>query len=229
MTAAKKKVERGKGRPKDGYSLEGARIPGTTTITGRFKEPGGLIRWAYKRGKRNLELYEPRDKAGELGTIVHEAIEEDIHHGRGLKHLAALELSDRDREKCTEAFEAYREWRGGVKLEMLATEIAMVSEEHRFGGTLDAVARINGKLVILDWKTSNDVYRDYIVQLGGYAILWKETRGESFEGAHLLRVSKKSGAFAHHYWPKSVLRLGAEQFLLLREAHALDWELKEAM
>ena len=48
--------------PKAGYrDADGKRIPGVTTIIGRFKESGGLIRWAYGRG-RDGEAREPRDQ-----------------------------------------------------------------------------------------------------------------------------------------------------------------------
>lgn len=223
-------VERGTGRPRRGYKLaSGQKVPGTTTIVGRFKESGGLIRWAYKRGLDGLELYESRDKAADLGTHVHDAIETQIHGGEGLAYLRNLDLSEVDLASCEEAFGAFEEWHAGQRLELIATEVAMVSEEHRFGGTLDAVAVIAGKLCLLDWKTSNGVYRDYITQLGAYAILWSEVRKQRFEGAHLLRVSKKSGAFAHHFWPQSVLAKGARLFLRLRDAYELDYQLKEAM
>jgi hypothetical protein len=62
--------------PRKGYfTASGERVPGVTTIIGRFKESGALIQWAYNRGKEGLELYESRDKAAELGTIVHEMVE----------------------------------------------------------------------------------------------------------------------------------------------------------
>ena len=65
--------------PASGYRLkDGTKVPGTTGIIGRFKESGALIYWAYKRGKDGLELYESRDRAATLGTIVHEMAERYI-------------------------------------------------------------------------------------------------------------------------------------------------------
>ena len=65
--------------PKDGYrTLDGKRCAGTTTIIGRFKESGALIRWAYNRGKEGEELYESRDKAAEAGTSAHDLCEAHI-------------------------------------------------------------------------------------------------------------------------------------------------------
>ena len=65
--------------PRGGYrDADGKRIPGVTTIIGRFKESGGLIRWAYGRGRDGEELYESRDKAAEAGTAAHEMCERHI-------------------------------------------------------------------------------------------------------------------------------------------------------
>jgi len=62
--------------PTSGYKLQdGTKVPGVTSVIGRFKESGGLIQWAYNRGKEGLELYDSRDKAAELGTIVHEMVQ----------------------------------------------------------------------------------------------------------------------------------------------------------
>ena len=39
-------------RPKDGYkNNEGKRVPGVTTIIGRFKDSGALMYWAFEQGK----------------------------------------------------------------------------------------------------------------------------------------------------------------------------------
>ena len=34
--------------PKEGYYVDGKRVPGVTTVLGRFKESGGLIHWSWK-------------------------------------------------------------------------------------------------------------------------------------------------------------------------------------
>jgi len=69
------------GRPKGGYiNKNGIRVPGTTTIIGRFKDSGGLLYWAFEQGKAAQRgeissLYDKRDEAGEAGTIAHALIE----------------------------------------------------------------------------------------------------------------------------------------------------------
>ena len=55
--------------PRNGYYLkDGTRVPGTTTVIGRFKESGALLRWAFQQGKDGKnDLYEDRDKAASFG------------------------------------------------------------------------------------------------------------------------------------------------------------------
>jgi len=63
-------------RPKAGYFLkDGNRVPGTTTITGRFKESGGLVYWAWDLGKKGIDYREARDTAASAGTLVHAMVE----------------------------------------------------------------------------------------------------------------------------------------------------------
>ena len=48
--------------PKQGYWLEGQRLPSVTTVLSRFKDSGGLIHWAWSLGKEGKDYREERDK-----------------------------------------------------------------------------------------------------------------------------------------------------------------------
>ena len=67
--------------PRQGYrDKDGKRVPGVTTIIGRFKDSGGLLWWAFEQGKSAERgeinsLYDKRDEAGESGTIAHALVE----------------------------------------------------------------------------------------------------------------------------------------------------------
>jgi hypothetical protein len=47
-------------------------------------------------------------------------------------------------------------------------ERRIVNRDHRYAGTVDAIARIDGKLGVLDIKTSSSIYRDYCLQTSAY-------------------------------------------------------------
>jgi hypothetical protein len=213
---------KGSGRPGAYRTKDGTRVPGVTTLLGRFKDSGPLLQWAFKQGQSGASsLYEKRDEAAEVGSVVHDMVECDIH-GR---EFPAIQPAMADR--VNSAFSAWRKWRGANQLDIVATETPFVSEVHRFGGTLDAVARdSDGRLVLLDWKTSNGIYTDYLLQLAAYAILWDEFNEEKIGGGfHLVRFSKEHGDMEHRYWPD--LAEAAQMFLLLRSAYDLDTRLKK--
>jgi hypothetical protein len=213
--------------PKAGYfNKAGKKVPGTTTILSRFKESGALIRWAYLRGKEGLELYESRDKAAELGTFVHDMVERYV--AKDDPHRGIEVFSDEDKKSILSAFGAFEEWFESNKFEIVEQEIQLVSEIHQYGGTPDAIALDGkGRLVLLDWKTSDGVYSDHLVQLGAYRMLWNERYPDNqlTGGSHLCRFAKTNGDFAHHFFPD--LSDAEKQFVLFREAYEIDKMLKK--
>lgn len=224
--------------PKAGYFLaDGTRVPGTTTIIGRYKESGGLIHWAWNEGREGRELYAKRDEAANIGTAAHAMIECAINAGSEGHQLgsdvseAALSLyglDDEGQRKARGAFGAYLSWASLTKLVIVAQEMSMVSERYRFGGTPDAIAiaLIEGKRSMLDWKTSNGIYPDYLIQIAAYKELWEENHPDQplTGGYHLIRFAKEHGDFSHRYYPD--LSCGWEVFKLYRAAYDFDKELK---
>lgn len=221
-------------RPKGGYrTADGQRVPGTTTITGRFKESGGLIYWAWNEGREGRDYRDTSGAAATAGTLCHEMIEAKLlgqeWQPPSAEKLEVTETTYREiLAGAEQGFAGFRAWYEATKIEIVATEASMVSERHRFGGTLDAVAYLAGKLYLLDWKAANGIYADYLCQVAAYRILWEENNpGDKLSGAQLLRVSKQSGAFHHHGWPLSVIDKAGAQFLLFRQAYELDRFLKK--
>lgn len=216
------------GRPAQGYkNAAGVRIPGTTTIISRFKESGGLLQWAFKQGQSGAaSLYEERDAAGLAGNVAHDMIERHIL-GTDKDCGPLPQCSPEILAKAQNAYAQFLEWREQTKIEIVATERAYVSERYQFGGTVDAIGRdMKGLIVLLDWKTSNGVYQDYLIQLAAYALLLEECAPEwKPEAFHLLRVAKESADFAHHFYGE--LEEAKQQFLLFRQAYSLDQRLKK--
>ncbi len=156
--------------PKAGYYLkDGTKVPGTTTISSAYKDSGGLIHWAWNQGKQNLDYRETRDKAGDIGTIIHAQIEARL---------------DKD---------GLLPWPGLTHIKIVAQEIQLVSEDEKYGGTLDAVGIDNlERHVLLDWKSSKGIYTNYQLQLAAYIHVWDENHPgrEITGGAYLVHFSK---------------------------------------
>lgn len=214
--------------PKAGYHLkDGTRVPGTTTIIGRFKESGGLVHWAWDLGKQGLDYRDVRDKAADAGTLVHAMVEA---HAAGRDPEKVLSEYDPSlHEAANLGFGAYLEWAEMSKIEIVEQEMQLVSEEYRYGGTPDAIGYCNGKLGLLDFKTGR-IYSDHVVQVGAYRQLWHENRpADLLESFHLLRWNRETGGFHHEMLPVHVVDLGWEQFKLFRRAYDLDKQIAKAV
>lgn len=221
--------------PSKGYHLpDGARIPGTTTVCGRFKDSGGLLHWAFEQGRSGSPtLYAAAEKAADIGTLAHAMVEAEIN---GTSPDDVLKDADAEKAgKARNAFDQYLKWARQSRVELLSKyqEIQLVSLEHRFGGTPDAIGRIEGELVLLDWKSSNAVYGDYLIQLAAYGhLLEKGVRMDTWEplnmkptGFYLLRFSKDYPDFEYRHFGN--LDSAWRQFQIYREAYDIDKELKK--
>jgi len=258
------------------------KIPGTTTVIGRFKDSGALIYWANKEGLEGRPIRGPESasaQACDIGTLAHAMVEADIRgttppnlkefadEWRRRLRAAIVVPSESDRplrenfetelefnealeayedavlsaknaieaipktvasmvKKAKSSFSAYLEWKGQSSLKPVLTELSLTSKRWLFGGTLDAV-QIGGRIAMLDWKTSNGIYQDHIIQVaGGYAILWEENYPDMpiDGGFHILRFSKEDGGFTHHFWPE--IEGAKEAFIHMRILYELDRKLK---
>lgn len=235
--------------PKQGYYLkDGTRVPGTTTVIGRFKDSGGLIQWAYKQGREHeslaqrvrhkelsegtrvpSRLYEVVEEAADIGTMAHWMVEQDIRGNEPDDVEKEFPLATDDMlGSAWSAFKSYESWKRHTNIEFVETEIPLVSEKLKVGGTPDIVAKVEGELCMGDVKTSSAIYPDHLIQVGGsYIPLWNENFPDKpiTGGTHILRFSKKNGDFAHHYYPD--LSEAEEAFRLMRRLYDIDKQLKE--
>ena len=216
--------------PKAGYRLKsGKQIPGVTTILGRFKDSGGLLYWAFAQGKAGkLNLYDDRDKAADAGTVAHDMVFSDLH---GENYARPDGTPDDIYAAGRNGFENYKKWQRQTRMFILPLEIQLVDEEFEFGGTPDAAFEIDGNLDVGDWKTSNGIYLDYIIQGAAYRRLWNVNKPDKVQmkGLHICRFSKEGGNFAHHYYDSDTLDLAWEQFKHFRAAYQLDQMLKKRL
>lgn len=208
------------------HLADGTRVPGTTTIIGRFKDSGGLMQWAFQQGRAGApHLYAEAEKAADIGTLAHAMVEAHI---KGEDPEGVFNGASEDhRAKARNAFSEYLEWAAQTDVRITEQEMHLVSEEHRFGGTPDAIGVIGNSLCLLDWKTSNAVYCDYAIQLAAYRHLWDENHPEQpLTGpSYLLRFSKNYPDFEARKFGD--LSEAWELFKLYRRAYDLDKELRK--
>lgn len=206
----------------DYFAEDGTKLPGTTTILGRMLHKPALVPWAYKRGKDGLSLYRSRDEAAEAGTLAHDLIEQKI---QGAEPSLPEDTDEAVANAAWRGYEGYARWADVCGVEYVATEVSLVSEKFRFGGTLDAVARgyDDRRLMLLDWKTSNALYADNVFQLAAYWILVEENYPEWGPIAEfwILRFDKRDASFHHHSWGRGngTVEKAREAFVYMRRAY----------
>ena len=114
--------------------------------------PEGAIDWLKRAPDRT------RDKAGNIGSLVHAASEAYVL-GRPYPEWG---------EAQAPYMASFLAWLHDFTPEFVAVEAPCFSIKHRYAGTLDAIAVINGKRYLLDYKSGKGVYPEVGLQLAAY-------------------------------------------------------------
>lgn len=187
--AGQKIVKLEKLRSHQKYILkDGTQVPGASTIAKIGDDGSSLIHWAWDLGNRGIDYRKMRDQAADIGTIAHFLIECFLHN-----HEADLsEFSAADIERATTAYNNFRQWWDDEGLTILEPEVQLVSEQWLFGGTIDAPSiDKDGKIVLLDWKTSKGIWPSHKFQLAAYEKLWNENRpDQKVQRRGVVRIGK---------------------------------------
>lgn len=160
-----------------GYEIGGAWYPRVTSICDIIAKPG-LERWLANQGSFDL-LQKKMKKIVGWGNNVHETIEK-ILLGKLPKVNPLIEPS----------IEAFLKWFKNHRVDVLGIEKRVVSKDHFYSGTLDVLAEIDGKLGILDLKTSKRIWDNYFVQTAAYLNAYNEEGGGKAETCWILRVDQ---------------------------------------
>ncbi len=200
------------------YYLNDELLPGVTTILGTLNKPA-LVQWAAteaikyieangeKEGdliRVNSEILEAartahakkRDKAADQGTDVHAEIETII---KTLISGKALREGDGELPGFSSQAQKFFKWATDNNVVFHESEKKMYSVEHKFAGTADFVATIDGKKFVGDIKTTSGIYDlSPFLQCAGYRIMLEEMGDTGYAGSVIIRLGK-NGDFEEHY------------------------------
>ena len=191
------------------YTVEGEYAPSVTTILDSIAKPA-LVPWAANEGAKFFISHAHEDmkiedmakgirgayrtssgSALNIGMEVHKWCEEAILWKLG-KGEAPQSLT---RTESKNAINAFREWTKVNDVEWLTVEEKVYHRGHKFAGTVDATAVVNGEYCVIDFKTSGAIYSAYHLQCAAYAKAIEDMRGKEVEKAYVLRFDKKTGEF----------------------------------
>ena len=145
----------------------------------------------------NIGLYQKKkykdvlDQAATKGTYVHDAIEDYIKNGN---ELNMENVMSGYRMEVHNAYESFKSWwtmlNTNYTVEVLMQEAKLVCPW--FGGTLDLLVKIDGRIYLLDFKTSNSHSYKYFLQLAAYRYMLRNSYGIFVDGCGVIKLDKKS-------------------------------------
>jgi len=165
---------------------DGTKVPGTTTVLSVLDKGRGLLVWANQIGLEGIDLNKYVDKLANVGTLAHYMIQCELTG----KQPDFSAYSPEEKDRAENALLKFYEWQRYNKIEAILTEQPLVSEQYRYGGTIDVLALVNGAPVLLDIKTSKTIYPEYTIQLAAYWQLLKENGYGDIENARILRIGR---------------------------------------
>jgi hypothetical protein len=170
-------------------AADGRVVPSVTGVLGVIAKPW-LIPWANRLGLQGIDSEAHVSQAARIGTLAH-AFVETRFTGEVLKR-ADLEAEHTEEEiaGALRAFRAYQAWAADTTITPILSETALVSEAHRYGGTFDLYAEVDGRRELLDFKTSERVYDSHLIQLAAYRALLEE-HGHPVEAVRVVRMSRE--------------------------------------
>lgn len=193
------------------YYIDGRPIMGVTTVLGKVLAKPQLMLWplnmamAYMRNNLvpftdySAEWIEltlekaykahlvKRDHGSDTGTEAHGMVEE---------YLGGMQPGSGHSQEAQNAFNAFQGWFEKVRPQVVGVEQVVYSEKLGYAGTFDSILEIDGKVYLVDLKTTNSsriapsgVYPENFFQLGAYAHAYEEQRlYERENGGTMLRA-----------------------------------------
>jgi hypothetical protein len=174
---------------------------GVTTYLGIVDKSRALIIWATELYRDYLlSLAEVTEANIYEGCNLHEerkqaaaAIGDEVH-GWVEKYIKGEPTEMPESREAQIGVSAFLDWTTAHKVEFLSSERVVYSKKHDFIGKMDIEAMVNGKLCLIDIKTSNGLYNTMGMQTAAYARADEEESGRKYHGRWLIRLAKETEA-----------------------------------
>lgn len=212
------------------YLVEGEELPSVTTILSVISKPA-LHKWIENTTKAAVieaaaDLYVDLQRLPSMSRVAYVAsLEQRLGRARATERESqkALEIGSQahaliewtlrrqlgqvvgPRPASTPpaewAFMAFEDWAKSVDLRPIFIEQTVWSRTHRYAGTMDVLAEVQGQRTLVDFKTSKGIYAEYELQAAAYQHAL-ETMGHGLcdGGALIVRLPKleRDPAFEVH-------------------------------
>lgn len=204
-------------------------------------EFGTLIRKAKSAHLEKLE------EAGNIGHIAHEWIERYIKavlsNNQSLVHELLAKLPED--ERAANCCQAALDWMQKHNVRWISTERKVYSRTYKYAGTMDGMCLTDScggtccpvpfkdRLTLADWKTSNYLYLEYLLQVSAYQQAHEEEKpDERIDDSWIIRLGKLDAEFDpwhvdRAFYPKHFLAF-RNALDLRRSVKAIETDLQSA-
>lgn len=224
------------------YYVGGKRMSGSTTFIGIIDKSKALVSWATDLALEHLagmiqkeqeigvpevmeacSLHEVRkQEAADIGTKIHEWCEEYIRFQVGEPDSKMPEMPED--EAIQVGVTAFLDWVDANKVKFVYTELPLYSKKYKYVGTADIGAVVNGKMCLIDLKTSNDLYNSVRLQTASYVRADEEESERRYDGRWAIRLAKETEKeYVARMTKKNALRtLKGKQPLVIKPYQAFE-------
>ena len=137
-----------------------------------------------------------KEEAASIGSQVHKFAEQFAKAKIESSEMPKI-YPDSD-EKVINGINAFIDWITQHNVKFHASEKLVYSQRHGFVGIADAIAEVDGKEVLIDYKTGKRIYNEAYLQVSGYMLAFEEEFSE-LDGAIILHFNKETGEFTAHH------------------------------
>ena len=207
---------------------KGEKLPSVTTVLSIISKPQ-LFYWGVKMAKEGICPIEYTNETAKIGSLVH-AI------AQYFTSKTPIEWEKYTKEEIKKACKISKRFFEFVSMqdefEPILSEGAFASDKYGFGGSLDLICKLNGKITLLDYKTSGAIYDEMIAQVSAYKLLVEE-KGYKIEQVIILRFCREEAeGYEYREISKKELKQGLKVFKsalkLYKEKKELEKILKES-
>ena len=189
----------------------------------------------------------PKDELEDAGDVGHKAhkwlelyitalIKKDTSEQR---HLLTSMCDD---DRATNCVKAGLDWMSAHNVRWLVTERKVYSEKYGYAGTTDGRGLVDScsnplccaksfkdVLSIIDWKSSNALYVEFLFQLAAYQQAEREELGLDIRDRWILRLGKEDGHFESWHMPFEDFQEDLDTFLACLALYRLVHSVEERM
>ena len=134
-------------------------VPSATTILQSYPTSPQLLKWLAENGWSESQRI--KNEAGSKGTRVHTAIE-TLLNGNTLDQIN-FSLEEWYKIYC------FTRWYADYKPEIISLEMPIFSKKYGYAGRTDCICKIDGRIHLVDWKTSRSIHKNFFLQFAAYA------------------------------------------------------------